>query len=230
MARILKEEEYTQRRNEILNAAQKFVYTIGYEQMSIQNLLDDLQISKGAFYHYFDSKQALLEALVDRTTKAAISILLPVIKDPDLTALEKLHHFFDTAVRWKTEQKSFFIGLLRVWYQDENAIVRQKVTAAGLTQIKPLLAQIIQQGADEGIFTATHPNLTADLVMALFQGMSENLAGLFLMENPGKEILDRIKNTITAYTDALERVLRAPCGSIHLMDTSTLEEWFVKKG
>ena len=63
MARKVKEEDYASRRNEILDAARTLVYTKGYEQMSIQDILDALKISKGAFYHYFDSKPALLEAL-----------------------------------------------------------------------------------------------------------------------------------------------------------------------
>ena len=66
MARIVKEQAYAEKRNEILDVAQRLVYTKGYEQMTIQDILDDLQISKGAFYHYFDSKQALLEALIER--------------------------------------------------------------------------------------------------------------------------------------------------------------------
>ena len=61
MARSVNEKEYAVKRNEILDVAQRFVYTRGYEQMSIQDILDELHISKGAFYHYFDSKQALLE-------------------------------------------------------------------------------------------------------------------------------------------------------------------------
>jgi len=51
---------------EILDVAQRLVNTKGYEQMTIQDLLDELQISKGAFYHYFGSKQALLEAIIER--------------------------------------------------------------------------------------------------------------------------------------------------------------------
>jgi len=41
------------------------VYTTGFEQMSVQDILDELKISKGAFYHYFDSKLALLDGLVN---------------------------------------------------------------------------------------------------------------------------------------------------------------------
>ena len=54
MARTVKEQEYAEKRNEILDAAQRLVYTKGYERMTIQGILADLQISSGAFYHYFD--------------------------------------------------------------------------------------------------------------------------------------------------------------------------------
>ncbi len=47
-------------RNEILDVAQRLIYTRGYEQMTIQDILDDLGISKGAFHHYSGSRQALL--------------------------------------------------------------------------------------------------------------------------------------------------------------------------
>lgn len=47
MARIVKEKAYAVKRNEILEAAQRLVYTKGYEQMTIQDILDSLQISKG---------------------------------------------------------------------------------------------------------------------------------------------------------------------------------------
>ena len=56
MPRVLIEEDYTARRNEILDAARKLVYTKGYEQMSVQDILDEMKISKGAFYHYFGLK------------------------------------------------------------------------------------------------------------------------------------------------------------------------------
>src|SRR5712691_1713827 len=114
MARIVK--EHAVRRNEILDVAQRLVYTKGYEQMTIQDILDDLQISKGAFYHYFDSKQALLEALIERLLDEGVQLLLPIVDDPHLPALEKLQRLFDRLVRWKTAQKTFLLALMRVLY------------------------------------------------------------------------------------------------------------------
>ena len=100
MARIVNEQGYAARRNAILDVAQRLVYTRGYEQMAIQDVLDELRISKGAFYHYFDSKPALLEALIERMQQEALELLNPIVQDPHLPTLEKLQRFFDTAVQW----------------------------------------------------------------------------------------------------------------------------------
>src|SRR5689334_6360084 len=117
MARIVK--AHAIRRDEILDAAQRLVYTRGYEQMTIQDLLDDLEIAKGTFYHYFVSKQALLEALLERMGAEMEQLLLPVVQDPHLPALDKLDRFFATLARWKTAQKAVIFALLPVWYADD---------------------------------------------------------------------------------------------------------------
>src|SRR5436853_6404836 len=120
MARIVKEQEYALRRNAILDVAQRLVVTRGYEQMTIQDILDARQISKGAFYHYFDSKQALLEAIIERQLDQVETILLPIVEAPHLPALEKFGQFFATVGHWKMEQKTFVLALLRVWYEAHN--------------------------------------------------------------------------------------------------------------
>ena len=79
MARIVK--EHAVRRNEILDVAQRLVYTKGYEQMAIQDILDALSIAKGTFYHYFVSKQALLEALIKRMIDEAELLANPLIQN-----------------------------------------------------------------------------------------------------------------------------------------------------
>lgn len=99
MARTVKKDEFATKRNEILNAAQRLVYTKGYERMTIQDILEILQISKGAFYHYFDSKPAVLEALIERIGEETNKPLLPILQNPNLSAIEKLRGF---SVRWTT--------------------------------------------------------------------------------------------------------------------------------
>ena len=225
MARILREQAYAVRRNEILDAAQRLVYTKGYEQMTIQDILDDLQISKGAFYHYFDSKTALLETLTERMLQEAIQIITPIIEDPHLSALEKFQRYFDTVARWKAAQKTLMLALLRVWYTDDNAIVRQKVTSSGLKRITPLLTAIIRQGAQEGIFKTPYPDQVCEVVFSIMLGLGDRLAEALLAHNSEKDTLQAMQNAVAAYTDALERILVAPSGCLQLIDDESLKEW-----
>ena len=227
MARIVKEEEYTEKRNAILDVAQRLIYTKGYEQMTIQDMLDDLQISKGAFYHYFDSKQALLEA-TDRTHgRRAGQLLLPIVYDPTLSALDKFQRFLATANRWKVGQKAFFLALLRVWFTDDNAIVRQKLRAIGIRKIAPLLAEIIRQGVQEGVMTVTYPDQMGEVIASLAQDAGETIGALLLSFDPKRDDMQRVERTVAAYTEAFERVLGVPAGSLTLVDDQTLQEWFV---
>jgi AcrR family transcriptional regulator len=146
MARPVKEQEYRVKRGAILDAARRLVQTKGYEQMAIQDVLDDLQISKGAFYHYFGSKQALLEALIEQMLDEGQQFLIAITQDPTLSALEKLQRFFIQLAQWKTAQKETFLGLLRVWYADENALVRHKLQEARIKRVTPWLSTVIRQG------------------------------------------------------------------------------------
>ena len=227
MARIVKEEEYAEKRNAILDVAQRLIYTRGYEQMTIQDILDDLQISKGAFYHYFDSKQALLEALVERIGVGALQLILPIVHDPELPALDKFQRYLDTLNQWKVGQKAFFLALLRVWFTDDNAIVRQKLRATAIREIAPLLSEIIRQGIQEGVMTATYPDQLGEVIMSLAQDAGETIGALLLSFDPERDDMQRIERTVSVYTDTFERVLGLPAGSLSLIDDQTLKEWFV---
>jgi len=65
VSRSVNAQEYAEKRNAILDVAQRYITTKGYEQMTTQDILEALQISRGAFYHYFESKQALLMATAE---------------------------------------------------------------------------------------------------------------------------------------------------------------------
>ena len=225
MARIVKEDEYNVRRNEILESAQRFVFTRGYEQMAIQDILDDLHISKGAFYHYFTSKQALLEAMIERYMLDAQQVLIPIVSDPNLPALEKFRRFFDTISRWKTARKEYIMALLKGWYSDSNAIVRQKVTTAGVKWYAPMITEIIRQGIREGVMDNPYPEQSGEVILSLSLGLGESLIGLFIPDGLHFKDLPHIEAVMAAYGNALERILGIPTGSIQFADMAIMQEW-----
>ncbi len=225
MPRFVKEEDYAARRNEILTVARKFVYTKGYEQMSIQDILVELNISKGAFYHYFDSKQALLDGLIERILDDAELVLRPIVEAEGLSAIEKFRLYFDTAGRWKVAQKAFMLDLFRVWHADSNAIMRQKQEVASIKRIAPMLAEIIRQGVNEGVFSTKYPDQFGNMFVGLSRGFEDKLVELLLTDHPPPDALQRLEALIGAYSDSLERILGAPPGSLPLGDVDILKEW-----
>jgi TetR/AcrR family transcriptional repressor of nem operon len=227
MPRVVNEDEYAVKRNEILDVAQRLVFVTGYEHMSIQDILEELNISKGAFYHYFDSKQALLDGLVERMLDEAELVMRPIVDAKDLPALEKLRRYFDASGRWKTSRKAFMLDLLRVWYTDSNAIVRIKQETAAFKRIAPLLAEIIRQGIAEGVFTTGYPEQIVSVLLGLSQGIADAMADLLLSEEMPPDALERLEAIAGAYSQALERVLGAPAGSLPLVDVVNLKEWLV---
>jgi AcrR family transcriptional regulator len=228
MARIVKEEEYALKRNQILDVTQRLIYTKGYEQMSIQDILDELKISKGAFYHYFGSKQALLEALIERMMHEAEEIMIPIVQDPNLPAIEKFQRFFDAISRWKTDRKQIILALMLSWYSDDNAIVRQKVSVAGLKWFAPFLTVIICQGVQEGVVTTPYPDQVSGVIISLMLGLGDAIAESFLPNGLNHDALQRIDlTTLAVYVDAIERILGVAPHSIQFMDPEILKEWEV---
>jgi AcrR family transcriptional regulator len=224
MSRTIKEPDL--RRAEIVDAAQTLIYTKGYEQMAIQDILDQLQISKGAFYHYFDSKQALLDALVERMQADAEAVMGPISADPSLPALEKINRLFLTAGRWKLAQKDYLLAMLKIWYADQNAIVRQKIQARLLKETGSLITSVILQGVREGVFTSTYPEWIGTIALGLVLALGDRYAEILLSDEARSIGLERIQGINAAYTEALERVLGAQPGSIELIDVESLKQWF----
>jgi AcrR family transcriptional regulator len=228
MARTVKPEEFSTKRNEILDVAQRLIMTNGYEQVAIRDILEELGISSGAFHHYFDSRADLLDGLTDRIQTEVETQLRPILDNPKLTAIEKFQGFFDTLDRLRVERKSFIIKLLHVWYTDANAVMRQKVEEAVIQQRTALLTEIIELGVREGVFTTPYPQQAGGVILALLQGMGATHAQLILSfdHSPDKEqIVTQIIQTHAAYMDAVERVLGAPSQVLYRAKTEEVRAW-----
>lgn len=226
MARIIDDRAHAQRRDAFLDTAQRLIETKGYERMTIQDVLDNLGTSKGSLYHYFDSKQALLEGLVVRLVDGIQAHLARTVNDPAVSTLDKLRQFFAALVRFSSEQKQLLLAMLRVWFSDENAIVRQKLRSNMTDQIAPLLGQIVEQGIEERVLAARDAEQVGRVAVGLLHDLDDALSRLLLASDAGGADWRFIERTVAAYTDALESVLGAPSGSLVLIDTAELQEWF----
>ena len=224
MARTVNEAAHAERRSAFLDTAQRLMGTKGYEQMTIQDVLNDLGASKGALYHYFDSKQALLEGIVERYVEAREAHLARCAADPDLTAIRKLRGFF-TGLRPNAAEVRLSVAAVPTWYSDDNAAARHRLRARLTDRIVPLLTQIVKQGVAEGVFTTGFQDWAAQIAIELILDVKETIGRQMLAAGPDGIDATSVERMTAAYADALERVLGAPAGSLVLVDPAVLQAW-----
>ena len=227
MARTLDPVAHAVRREAFLDVAQRLIATKGYTQLSIQDVLDELGASKGAFYHYFDSKAALLDGVAARMVEEATAALVPAVADPDRSAPDKLNAVFSGLASFKADRRELILELMRVWLSDDNAVVREHVRRGAIAAMTPLLATIIRQGVAEGSFTAASPDHAGRVVASLALGANEAATDLFAAHQDGAVTFEEVERTLEAFAEAFERILGARPGSLAFANrTGVLREWF----
>ena len=204
------------RRNEILDTARKFFSRKGYAQTRIQDIIGELDIAKGTFYHYFRSKVELLDAVVDRVT-TEISFLLKEILESDNNVIEKFNKVFHDGTLFKVKNIETFSMLVNVLFTDENTVVREKMYKRMVQKNKPIFAAIIKQGIQEGLFNTPYPEDTAEMTLTMGKVLNEGVSRLLLKQDETMEhLVDIIAKKTKLYEDVLERILCAPKGSVRV--------------
>ncbi|MEV5407251.1 TetR/AcrR family transcriptional regulator [Thermopolyspora sp. NPDC052614] len=227
MARTVDQEAHAARREEFLDAASRLIQTKGYTRMSIQDVIDAVGASRGAFYHYFGSKTALLEGVVQRMVETGTAALAPVVEDPRLPALEKLNAVFSGLATYKTERKDLIIALVSVWASDENVLMREKFYRAVIARMTPLIAAIVRQGVAEGSFTpGDDPDATALVFATLVMGANQTAMNMYTAHRAGAVTVEEIVAALAAFGTAFERLLGIRPGTFGLPDYATvIREW-----
>jgi AcrR family transcriptional regulator len=227
MARIVKEQEYLKKRNEILDVMLQLIYSRGYERLTIRDIQAELGISGGAFYHYFASKQAVVVALAQRMQDDLEAQIRPIVEDADLAATEKLKRAMATLLRQdiSRQAETLIITLLRVWFSDENVLVRAKVDEARVERFAPLFTEIVRQGIEEASFTATHPELSGEMLLAFVQSLQYALSRVYFTFEESQDQQQFINGTIAtfdAHMEAIERMLGAPSRLLLRLDSEAV--------
>ena len=131
MARTLNPVTHAVRRDAFVDVAQRLIQAKGYEAFSIQDVIDEVGASKGAFYHYFGSKGDLLEAIVERMAdavdgrrSAAVAVAGPS------GAASKLEGVFADTASTRPPDGPHAGAAPRPGCRDQNTVVREQAPAS----------------------------------------------------------------------------------------------------
>src|SRR5687768_14362324 len=108
----------------LVDAATALFASRGYDRTSVEAVIQQAGVSKGAFYHHFDSKEDILDAVTQRMTTEAIDIIRPVAADTSGGAVNRLNRFFEASRTWSLAHFELLREVLVVLYRDQNTAMR----------------------------------------------------------------------------------------------------------
>jgi AcrR family transcriptional regulator len=228
MTRVVK--EYDERYAEFLDVAQALFFSKGYERTPVKEIIDAVGVAKGTFYHYFDAKVDLLEALVERLVEQLYGQLQEtvdsVLSDGSMSGAQKFEQLFVQIGNWKVDHPDYVREAVRVYYQDENVLLRDKLLAASTERMAPVFAEVIRQGVAEGSFDVAYPEEAARLVFVLNQTFSEAVVRMMLAGERKDAAVRRMEPRLETYERSVERILGAEEGSLDLIRMEHVAVWF----
>ena len=213
-----------ERRGETLDTAERLIYEHGYERTPVSAIINAIGIAKGTFYHHFESKADLLDAMVRRLAERMMELAVPALNDQALDAVAKLHAVFGGVGHWKLKNRGFLTSLLRALYAPENTALRLRAHKASLMAFAPAIERVVAQGVDEGVFHCANPDIAVRLLFTLAADLGEILAGYLLADAPPD--LAEVQRQLAAYNDAINRLLGAPAGTVEVYPWAQVAPWF----
>ncbi|MCA9383489.1 TetR/AcrR family transcriptional regulator [Candidatus Dojkabacteria bacterium] len=159
MPRVTK--NYKDRKKEIVDTATRLFTTIGYENTTIERIIEEMSVAKGTFYYYFPSKEAILESVANNILDDLINNAQGLANNTQISISQKLEMIFSpTNNSNKTAQE-----ITETLHHTENSKLHQKINVNLVLRLSPILVEIIEQGINENLFEVEKPLETVQFLL-----------------------------------------------------------------
>lgn len=197
--RVVKEAE--ERRNEILDVAERLFVTKGFDQTSITDILNEIGIARGTLYYHFNSKEDILDAIISRITKKLVAQAEAIAGQKEIPVLQRL------TLMMKALNVNDDLGheIMEQVHKPQNALMHQKMQGELLASVNPLITSLIREGIAQGICQTQYPAEVVEMTLLYSNTVFDDL-----VEHSEEER----NRKIAAFIYNLERLLGMEQGSM----------------
>lgn len=187
----------TKRKQELLKIAYNMFLTRGYDNTSIDNIINEAKIAKGTYYYYFKSKEETLEEVINMMINNEVIAAREILNMP-ISIPEKLVGII-TSLRPKLDEKE----IQNTLNKEENIVMHEKINNRIIEEAIPLLEQVVNEGIDNKVFNCTH--------------IKERLKMLLILSNEMFNNNNFNLNQVEVFIDTAEKMLGAKKGTLEFI-------------
>jgi AcrR family transcriptional regulator len=201
------------RKNEFVTVAEELFLETGFENTSIDDIVKRMDVAKGLFYHYFDTKEDLLTAIVERLLDEIRSSIESAMEKKGMTAIERFNELTPSNSGISDRSKM----IVSLFHKERNQAFHHLVEERASEFLIPAVERIIRQGVDEGIFNTEYPRETAIAWMTVLGSLGKSAPNepspqqLLQMNAARQELSERM---LGAKPGTLDELLRRPFSGV----------------
>ena len=150
-------------KQEILNAAFRLFREKGWDNVNIEDIVKEVGVTRGAFYHYFKSREDLIIAVVDKMFYDNNPFEI-ASKEAGLNALEKLRLALKLDFAKNIENDGMIDELFKAF---DNPVIFKSQFLSQLNTISPYIEKLLLEGNEDGSLSVKYPKQTAQILAIL---------------------------------------------------------------
>lgn len=212
------------RKKQILETAEALFSEKGYEQTGVQDILDVLHLSKGSFYHHFESKEQVLQRICENRARLTA---MKTEQNASSTGLERMNAVLSGMFPFRGEGLAFLKMILPVFILPEGKSIRSGYQDALKNCFLPLAEDAVRQMIQEGSGFVFYPEATAGMVLDLMNDLWAEISRVMIQsekETAHAASLGQLLSLVDPYRAGLENMLTAPYGSLNLISLEELNQ------